>query len=96
MQFGLGLHVQPLQLSEHLLEVEAVLGQDEHGAVDSDQAHLGRALRLHVDLEVIARPGLLHAERGGHLVGVLALDVEGDEVSRHLAGGQDLVDQELG
>ena len=95
VQFGLRLHVERFELGEHLLQVQPVLGQDEHRAVHGHQSDFGLALGLHVHLHLVARLGLLGAERGGHRLRILALHVERDGVGRHLAVRQYLVDEQL-
>ncbi len=95
VELRLRLHVELFQLVEDLLEVEAVLGQDEDGAVDGGDAHFGFALGVDIDLDL--SPGLASvlSELDLDLLRVVRVDVEGQVVGGDLAVGQYLVDESL-
>ena len=94
MDLYLRLHVELLQLVEHLLQIQPVLGQDEDRPVHGHETDPRLALRLDVDVERGTWSDRVLAEANLHVVGIGCLDAEGKVVGGDLVVRQDLVHED--
>ncbi len=94
VKLSLRLHVKSLKLRKHLLQIEAVLGENEHGLVDGGESDPCAAFGLYLDSNLFAGFGLVLAERDPDVVGVDTLDIERDVIGCHLTVRKDLVNEQ--